>query len=104
MKFGLTSEEFKILEEILFKPLKVHSARVWIFGSRARGDQKKFSDIDVLYSLKEEESLPSGLLFEIKDRLENSDLPYKVDLVEEKDLAKSYRENVLRDRVEVSPR
>ncbi len=48
MKFGLTDQQFQILNETLVSPLKSHGARVWIFGSRARGDNKAFSDINIV--------------------------------------------------------
>ena len=47
MKFGLTAEEFSLLDELVIAPLKKHDCRVWIFGSRAREDHQKFSDIDI---------------------------------------------------------
>ncbi|MCB9073350.1 MAG: nucleotidyltransferase domain-containing protein [Bdellovibrionaceae bacterium] len=99
MKFGLTEKELHILDDLLIKPLKKYSAQVWIFGSRARGTYSKFSDIDILFALPNEKNYPQSFLFQIKDALESSDLPYKVDVVNEKDLANSYRANVLKERI-----
>jgi predicted nucleotidyltransferase len=99
MRWGLEPLDLQLLERLLFEPLKARGARVWIFGSRARGDQKKFSDLDVLF----EESNPISLveLSKIREELEESELPIKVDLVAVKDLAESYRASVMKDRVEV---
>lgn len=99
MKFGLTGPQYELLEELLVKPLNKMGAKVWIFGSRARGDQKKFSDIDILFESSHEISL--GQLSQLREALEESDLPYKVDIVNVHDLADSYRNNVLKDRVEL---
>lgn len=101
MKFGLSESHFAILNEKLIVPLKQKGASLWVFGSRARGDYKPFSDIDILFSIKEQSSLTDGELFLIKEDLIESNLPIKVDLVNEKELAKSYRDNVIRDRVEI---
>ncbi len=99
MKYGLTQEEFAIVKRIAIDPLKEKGCAVWIFGSRARGDHRKFSDIDLLYSTPKSTGLPSGMIFSIKDQLEESRLSYKVDLVNSEDLASSYKENVLKDRI-----
>ncbi|MGE4132943.1 MAG: nucleotidyltransferase family protein [Bdellovibrionales bacterium] len=99
MRFGLTESQFSALSEIAIQPLKAAGARVWIFGSRARGDHKPFSDIDVLYSFSG--GHPSGLVGQVAENLEESRLPFKVDLVNEQDLAPSYRAGVLDARVEV---
>lgn len=101
MKFGLNQKEWSLLNDLLIQPLKKHSVQVWVFGSRARGDHAKFSDIDVLYSIPTNVKLPDNFIFHIKDDLENSNLPYKVDLVCESEAAKNYLPSILKDRVEV---
>jgi uncharacterized protein len=98
MKFGLDPKEFEILDQLLLQPLRNHGAKIWVFGSRARGDHKKYSDLDVLYQAG---NLPSGLMYDIKTNLEESKLPIKVDIVNDSELAKSYRESVEKDRVEL---
>lgn len=101
MKFGLKDSEFKILTNLAILPLKNNGAQtVWIFGSRARGDQKPFSDIDILYSLSKDKKLPEGLLFKIRDSLEESRLPFKV-IVSDSELAESYREHVNKDKIKL---
>lgn len=99
MKFGLSKEDYSLLKSLLFDPLKEKSAKLWVFGSRARGDHKPFSDVDVLYSASTK--LPLGFISEIKESLEESRLPIKVDLVSVEDLAESYRESVERDKIEI---
>lgn len=94
--FGLTPEEWKLLDTLAIEKLKTHGCTVWIFGSRSRGDHKPFSDVDLLYSATA--TLPKGLIYDLKSTLEESDLPFKVDLVNVADLAESYKPSVLRDR------
>lgn len=98
MKYGLEDADFLQLENTLILPLQKLGARVWIFGSRARGDNKPFSDIDVLYELPERTQLPAGFLASIHEAFEESSLPVKVDVVNWSELVDSYRESVLRDR------
>ena len=100
MTFGLSEKHFQIVQDLAINPLKLQGAHIWIFGSRARGDHRPFSDLDILF--KANRPLPSGLLGKINESLEESHLPIKVDIVEESDLAESYKENVFRDRVELT--
>lgn len=100
MKFGLSDQEFGELEKLLIVPIKKHGGKVWIFGSRARGDYQRFSDIDVLFEFSKELSDMSWLSL-AKEDLEESQLPYKVDVVDIKEVASSYRDNILLDRIEL---
>jgi predicted nucleotidyltransferase len=54
-------------------------ARIYLFGSRARGDASEFSDIDI--AIESERPLQRRLS-EIRDRIEAPRLPWKVDLLE----------------------
>lgn len=100
MKYGLTEAEYTFLNDNLIALLKTAGARVFIFGSRATGKHQKFSDIDILYS-DFENKIPPSTIFQIVTTMEESNFPYKVDLVNEKDLAKSYFENVMKSRIEI---
>ena len=51
MKYGLTDSELKLLTKLCVNPLQKLNAKVWIFGSRARGDYTNSSDIDLLYKI-----------------------------------------------------
>ncbi len=101
MKFGLTQSEIELLRSLALDPLKRQGARVWLFGSRARGDYKPFSDIDLLYEVPEGVLLPAGVLGRIEEELEDSNLPYKVDIVNLDEIASSYRDGILADRIPV---
>ncbi len=101
MKFGLSEEQFKILNEILIQPLKKKKAKVYIFGSRARGKSHPFSDVDVLFEESADSSISAAELSKIKEELEESRLTVTIDIVSSKDLAKSFVESVQRERVEV---
>lgn len=98
LNFGLSDKDWNILETVAINPLKSAGGQVWIFGSRARGSHREFSDVDLLYSLK---NPTTGLLGKIAMELEESNLAVKVDLVAESELASSYRDNVMRDRVQI---
>lgn len=93
--FGLESKHWKIIDKILLKPLTKAGCEVWIFGSRAREDHKPFSDLDVLILGNPEPRLIS----QIREQLEESLIPIRVDLVLDSELAESYRNSVKKDRI-----
>ncbi len=101
MKFGLTDLELKILYEKVIQPLKSNGCSVYIFGSRATGKQKLFSDVDVLFVPKPHPGIQDHTLFLIRESIENSTFPYKVDLANLYELAPSYRDQVLKNKIEV---
>ncbi len=93
---GLTPSEYEFLLRTVLQTLKARKAQVYLFGSRARQSHQKYSDIDLL--VVSQESV-SSFLHELEEVLETSNFPYKVDLVEEKDLAMSYRDSVSKDKI-----
>ncbi len=65
------------------------SQRIFLVGSRARGTAKRFADIDIL--LMNEEALSPEERAKVRYDLEESDIPYKVDLLEWAELSPSFR-------------
>lgn len=100
MKWGLSEGQYLLLENLVVAPLKQHQCRVYIFGSRARGVHHPHSDVDLLFATSDE-NLPSGVLSKIREDIEESRFPFTVDLVNEAELADSYRPSVFLDRVEL---
>ena len=98
MKYGLTASQVSFLETHAFELLRMAGARVFLFGSRARGTQQAFSDVDILVQSNADLSTLIGNFLE---KLEESNFPFKVDIVEAKNLATSYRPSVDRDKVEI---
>jgi predicted nucleotidyltransferase len=52
---------------------------IYLFGSRARGDESVYSDIDIAI---ESSHVLSDRLSQVRFEIEESLIPYKVDLVE----------------------
>jgi predicted nucleotidyltransferase len=69
----------RILRDVLraHLPPGVH---VCIFGSRAHGGARRYSDLDL--ALEWAQPLDLGVIGRIAEALSESDLPYKVDLVD----------------------
>jgi uncharacterized protein len=56
------------------------TVQVQVFGSRAGGRVKCYSDLDLV--LEGEKVLPLSLVAELREAFDESALPYKVDLVD----------------------
>ncbi len=56
-----------------------HDAAVWLFGSCARAKPRHHSDIDIAILARDE--LPLGFFAELEADIEESTIPYDVDLV-----------------------
>jgi predicted nucleotidyltransferase len=101
MKFGLSKDQYILLDELLIKPLKSKNASVYVFGSRARGNFHPFSDIDILFVEDKQNIISPSELSRIKENLEDSKLEIKVDLVRIEDLAKSYLATANKDKIRI---
>ena len=99
VSFGLTPAQYSLLDELVIVPLKRYGARVFIFGSRATGKQKKFSDVDILFESKSKILIAD--LGAIKSAIEDSDFPFKVDLVNRAEMADSYLKSADLEKIEV---
>jgi len=82
-------ENIQLIKEIVFKHLDPAKNRAYIFGSRVRGDNSRFSDFDLGI---EGEKLPAEIYFSIVQDLEDSDIPYKVDVVEMREVSDRFKD------------
>jgi type I restriction enzyme S subunit len=55
-------------------------ARAYVFGSRVQGEARQYSDLDL--ALEWDRPLGLDLVGQIAEALSESDLPYKVDIVD----------------------
>lgn len=96
-KFGLDEKVIDDIIKILKKYEEVESAK--IFGSRARGDYRKASDIDIaLFGEDLTSSINTKIFFEIDDLY----LPYKIDLINFNSIGigDKIKDNILKEGVE----
>ena len=69
-----------------------HGAEVWLFGSCARDEVMQHSDIDV--AILPRDDLDAGFFAELTEQIEESDIPYDVDLVDLRRAAPSLADEV----------
>ena len=85
------------LRRMIFAALSDHTAEVWLFGSCARGEVMQHSDIDI--AILPHDELPAALLSQLGADIEESPIPYDVDLVDLRRAAPSLVAEVRREGV-----
>ena len=78
---ALTDRELSVVNAILRAHLP-NSVKVHVFGSRARGPAKAWSDLDLV--LEAPAPLSLELFATLAEAFEESELPWKVDIVDRK--------------------
>ncbi len=92
---AMNSSHLELVKKILHHHLPKGTS-IWVFGSRARGQSKKYSDLDLAIDMNGE-PIPIKLLSAICFDLEESDLPYKVDIVDWNTIDKTFQECIRED-------
>jgi len=96
-KIDLKPDHKTIVQKILAQHLP-ENAKVWVFGSRATGQARRGSDLDLAIDLGR--ALPPKTEYSLRSLFEYSDLPWRVDIVDMQTLPEGiFRQNVERDRV-----
>ena len=97
--YGLEKKHLDILYNCISKTFDADIPDVYLFGSRATGKHKKHSDIDLgLISKSKTNSDFEKKLDQLKSELEESDLPYKVDIVDLYNVEPTYEKSINRDK------
>jgi predicted nucleotidyltransferase len=80
------------VSEILQRHLRDTGAKVYLFGSRAKGKALKYSDVDLAVDM------PNGLPLELhrclRSAFEESLLPYHVDVIDYRSLTPIFKQNI----------
>lgn len=70
----------KQIKDAVKKYLSDTNYKVFIFGSRASGEHRRWSDIDV--GILGRQKIPGSTIMKIEEELENSRIPFKIDIVD----------------------
>ena len=70
---------------------------VYLFGSWARGEATPGSDIDL--AVESRTPLPPGLLARLRERLEESHVPYRIEVVDLREADPIFRRRVLEEGI-----
>lgn len=95
----MTRHELLLFSEGMIRKLLKASlpagSRVFLYGSRARGDNRWNSDYDLWIDAE----LPRATLRDLGERLEESSIPFRIDLVTTPELAGNFADQVKKEAV-----
>ncbi|MEJ8455829.1 restriction endonuclease subunit S [Xanthomonas oryzae pv. oryzae] len=92
-------DHWQIVRDILRKHVPQYA--VWAFGSRAKWLAKQYSDLDL--AIITDQPLSLSISAALADEFSESDLPWKVDIVDWATTGESFRKIIERDKVVVQP-
>ena len=82
---------------LINETLKDYSPDLYLFGSRARQQEQSTSDIDI--AILTGKALPLHKLSEVRDKIEQSKVIYRVDLVDLARVTSEFKQKVLKEGV-----
>jgi len=85
------------LRQMVLDALGGHEAEVWLFGSCARAVVMQHSDIDI--TILPRSDLPEDFFSKLSEAVEESTIPYDVDLVDLRRAAPTLLEEIRREGV-----
>jgi uncharacterized protein len=93
----LTPEHEHTLHTILHQSLRSLPLTVYVFGSRAGKSPRPDSDLDLLLDIQGD--LPLSMLSQLKEALEESNLPFRVDVVCRTDVSPEFYQRIKDDLI-----
>ncbi len=85
------------VKDVVLDAVGGYPVTVYLFGSRARGDIRRTSDVDV--AVEPHGPLPASLLANLRDALDESTIPYRVDIVDLSAADRAFRERVRKEGI-----
>ncbi len=93
----ISEQEYQIVQTVLRQCIPQRT--VWAFGSRAGGQPKPYSDLDL--AVLGEAALSLSEHANLADAFSESDLPYKVDIVDWHLISDDFRRIVQANHIEI---
>lgn len=87
---AIEQEQLVILKQILRKYFP--KAQILVFGSRYKHTNKPYSDIDI--AIVEKEKIDLATYSKVKEELEESNLRYRVDLLDWNSISADFQKNI----------
>ena len=91
----IDADHLRIVLEILHRLAPQYP--VWAFGSRATGKAKPYSDLDL--AIITDQPLPLNRQAALAEAFSESDLPWRVDVVDWAAASEAFRNIIARDKV-----
>jgi len=92
-------ESLDLIRNTVYKHFPREEYGAFVYGSRADGTAQKWSDIDI--GIGGKERVPGSLIETVREELEESDIPYKVEVVDFAKVSDKFRGFALKEVVEL---
>lgn len=92
-------ESLKFIRDTIYKYLPEGEYEAFVYGSRAGGTAQRWSDIDI--GIRGDEEVPLRKLILIKHEIEDSKIPYKVDVVDFAHVSDKFKDLALKETVKL---
>ena len=96
LRIDLSAAHRQLVLELLAELLP-RSAEVWVFGSRATGRARRYSDLDL--AIDAGRPLTLDEIAGLAEAFSDSDLPYKVDLADWRNIDGRWQQTIMAERV-----
>ncbi len=96
LHIDLPADHRRLVREILRANLPGR-AETWVFGSRATGRARRYSDLDL--AIDAGRRMTFDEIARLSEAFTDSDLPYRVDVVDWRDIDDRWRQTILAGRV-----
>ena len=67
---------------------------VWVYGSRVNGEAHDGSDLDLVVRSHDLQKLPIAILLDLKDKIQQSNIPIVIELFDWARLPQSFQRNI----------
>lgn len=85
----VTSSQLQTIHDLIRKFLP--GVAVWAYGSRVRGTARPYSDLDMIAFVTQNQKMQ---LFDLQEALEDSNLPFRVDLFVWEDVPSEFHRTI----------
>lgn len=86
------------LKQMVLNYLSPYKAQIYLFGSFARGEARPSSDVDIAI-LPLESSIPNHVIAGLRNELEESNIPYFVDVVDLSKVDQNFKKQILSEAI-----
>ncbi|GBR74090.1 putative nucleotidyltransferases [Candidatus Termititenax aidoneus] len=100
MSLAISEKQLALIKQILARQ-KFKAGAAYVFGSRARGTAREYSDLDLAVD-NNGGAIPPKTILRLMLDFENSLLPYKVDIVDLNNISAEFKSLIIRDLVRLN--
>jgi predicted nucleotidyltransferase len=93
----LKVDYISIAKASVFKYINTADFKIFVFGSRAKNTNHRFSDLDI--GIIGAAPLPSHILLSLENELAQSRIPFKVDVVDFSTADEAFKREAMKDVV-----